>query len=170
MTSSRTLTARVAALTLAAALATGLTGCSILNTLTGTVTRDATGAATEGNGNADVFTIKVGDCLNDATVQDEEVDHLPLVPCDQPHDTEVVASVLLDDGDFPGDDAVTAAAEDKCLAAFEQYVGISYDDSALEYSYYSPTEGSWTSGDREILCTVYDPNGKITGSLKGAAA
>jgi len=33
----------------------------------------------------------------------------------------------------------------------------------------SPTEGSWSDGDREVLCLVYDPSAETVGSLAGAA-
>jgi hypothetical protein len=174
MPTTRPLTARAAGLAVALGLTLtfGLSGCSIIGDLIGggSVNRDDTGAATEDNENADAFTIAVGDCLNDASIQNEEVTTIPLVTCDKPHDTEVVASVLIDDGDFPGDDAVASRADDECLAAFEDYVGLAYEDSDYDFAYYVPTAESWAGGDREILCTVFDPNGPITGTLEGAAA
>jgi hypothetical protein len=175
---SRPLTARTAGLAVALGLVLtlGLSGCSIISDLVGggSVSRDDTGTATEDNENADAFTITVGDCLNDSSVvtteEVTEVSTVPLVTCDKPHDTEVVSSVLFEDGDYPGDDAVLARGDEECVAAFEEYIGFSYADSVYDYGYYLPTEESWAGGDREILCTVYDPAGKINGTLEGAAA
>ena len=165
---SRTLLARAAGLALVLVLAPTLAGCGIINTLTGNVSRDDSGTAIEDNGNADVFTIRAGDCLDDATVGDDEVDSLPLVTCDQPHDTEVVAVVTAEGEDYPGDEAIGKQAEELCVAEFEEYVGLAYADSMYQVGYYTPTSGSWQSGDREIVCTVYDPAGKIETTLESA--
>lgn len=146
-----------------------LAGCSLLGQVGGngdggdTGTDGGTGEGTD----TDAFAIKVGDCLNDASVS-EEVSSVPVIDCSEPHDSEAYASIMMPDGDFPGEEAVTAAAEEGCLAEFEGYVGIPYEDSSFEVSFYFPTEGSWGDGDREILCTVYDPSGQTTGSAQGS--
>jgi hypothetical protein len=145
-----------------AAATVALAGCSLLGQPGGNG-----GGGGEGT-DTDAFAIKVGDCLNDAEVE-EEVSSVPVVDCSEPHDSEAYASIMMPDGDFPGGDAVTAAAEEGCLAEFEGYVGIAYEESAYEVSFYFPTEASWGGGDREILCTVYDPSGKTSGSAKGSA-
>jgi hypothetical protein len=175
MSTSRPSTARAAgiAVALGLVLTLGLSGCSILSNFIGgtPISRDDSGAATEDNENADAFTITVGDCLNDSsivTTEMTEVATVPLVTCDKPHDTEVISSVLVEDGEYPGDEGISTRATDECLAAFEDYIGFSYADSVYDYGYYLPTEESWAGGDREILCTVYDPAGPINGTLEGA--
>jgi hypothetical protein len=142
-----------------------LAGCSLLGNITGNgSTGDSTGEGTD----TDVFTIKVGDCLNDSGSGDV-VTSVPTVPCAEPHDSEAFKSIIMADGDFPGDDAVQTAAVDGCKPAFDAFIGLAYDSSALDFSYYYPTEESWAQGDREILCLAYDPAGQITGTLAGAA-
>lgn len=157
------------ALTLVTLSAAGiaLSGCSLLPSFTGgdTATRDDSGEVVEGNDSTDVFTLQVGDCLNDATAA-ETVETIPTVPCDEPHDSEIYASIIMDDGDFPGADAVIAEADAACLDAFAGFAGIEYADSIYYFSYYFPTESSWAGGDREILCTIYDEAGQVTGSLQ----
>lgn len=140
-----------------------LAGCSLLNNLGG----DSGQVQGEGT-DTDVFAITVGDCLNDASAGDE-VSSVPTVPCSQPHDSEAYHAFNLPDGDYPGDDAVEAAADEGCFAAFESFVGISYQESVLDFAYYFPTTSSWAQGDREILCIAYDPAGQVTGSLQGEA-
>lgn len=158
---------RVLAVTAIAAAGFALSGCSLISQFTGggTATRDDSGEVVEGNDSTDVFTLQVGDCLNDATAS-ETVETIPTVPCDEPHDSEIYASVIMEGDTFPGTDAVIAEADAACLAAFDGFVGIAYSDSAYYYSYYFPTEGSWAGGDREILCTIYDETGQVTGSLQ----
>jgi len=158
---------RLIAVTTIAAAGLLLSGCSLLNQLTNTTPRDASGTPTAENDNADVFSIKVGDCLNDASVTGT-VTTTPIVPCNKPHDSEAYKSIRMKDGDFPGEEAVKAQADQGCADAFPGFVGLSYDDSNLKISYYFPTSDSWESGDREILCTIYDDGVKTSGSLKGA--
>ncbi|MGC5254665.1 hypothetical protein, partial [Escherichia coli] len=62
-----------------------------------------------------------------------------VLDCAQPHTYEVFSSFLVDDGTFPGDDALQTQATDRCGAVFGDFVGIPYADSALDYSYVSPT-------------------------------
>jgi hypothetical protein len=142
-----------------------LAGCSLLGNITGGNTDTGDG----GTGtDVDVFTIAVGDCLNDGGV-DGEVTTVPTVDCAEPHDSEAYASILMPDGEFPGDSVVEDFAVEECTAAFDSFVGLAYADSTLSFSYYYPTAESWTNGDREILCLLVDPAGQVTGSLKGAA-
>lgn len=151
VTSPRLLRVIAGAAIIAAGLA--LSGCSsIIGALTG---------------EDDVFSVEVGDCLNDADVSGE-VQTVPIVDCAEPHDSEAYHSHLLPDGDYPGEQAISDAASDACLDEFETFVGLHYDDSMLDATYYSPTTESWANGDREILCIVYDPAGQMTGSLAGA--
>ena len=136
-----------------------LAGCSVLS--------DALG-----EGESDVFTLAVGDCLNDEA-EEGDVSTVPVVDCDTPHDSEVYASVIMDDGDYPGVDATVAFADEQCLARFESFVGIPTTESRYGYGMLYPTAQSWAGGDREVLCRIVlgDGNGntvKVTGSLAGA--
>jgi hypothetical protein len=167
MTTTSTPWIRVIAVTTIAVAGLLLSGCSLLNQVTNTTQRDASGTPTAANDNADVFSIKVGDCLNDATATGT-VTTAPIVPCSTPHDSEAYKSILMSDGDFPGEDAVKSQADQGCADAFPAFVGIAYNDSNLSISYYFPTSDSWSNGDREILCTIYDDGVKTTGTLKDA--
>lgn len=152
----------------AAALA--LSGCSILGNIVG-----GDGATVvEGEGEqTDVFTIAVGDCLNDSSAG-ETVTSVPTVDCALPHDSEVYASIIIPDGDYPGTDVVTGQADADCQAQFDAFVGMAYADSILDYQYYYPTSETWANGDREIVCLIVDTDGagnlvQATGTLAGAA-
>lgn len=169
VTTPRIFTRRLTLMALAAAAAVSLAGCSLLGATFGgdSTARDDDGRVVEQNDSADVFSIRVGDCLNDASAGDE-VTEVPLVPCSEPHDSEVYASIIMTGDTFPGNDVVVSEADDACFERFEEFVGIPYLDSIYDFSYYFPTEGSWANGDREILCVIYDPAGqKLTGSLAG---
>ncbi|WP_167052116.1 septum formation family protein [Salinibacterium sp. ZJ77] len=155
----------------AGVIASLLTGCGILQSLTGggDATRDETGQVIEGNEASDVFLMRVGDCLNDSASGDE-VSQVPIVPCAEPHDSEIYSELRLSGSEFPGVATIEEQADEHCYTAFAEFVGVDYDSSELYFSYYMPTEGSWNDfDDRLVSCVIVDPAGQTTGSLKGAA-
>ena len=92
---------------------------------------------------------------------------MPIVECTEPHDSEAFDTGNVPDGEFPGEDAITDAAEQLCGPSFISFVGLDYSESLYDYSFYFPTEESWASGDRAVLCVAFaDDGAKITGSLK----
>ena len=113
--------------------------------------------------------LEVGDCLPLVEYTDDDVIFdLPVVPCEQPHTDEIYLIFDVEDGEFPGDDALGVTASDGCLAAFESYVGVSYDVSELDYYYYQPTKSSWNhASDRTVQCILFSYE-EVTGTLKGA--
>ncbi|MFF2607220.1 septum formation family protein [Arthrobacter koreensis] len=117
----------------------------------------------------DAVDLKVGDCLVDDP-DAEQIEAVDVLPCTQPHDTEVYAAMDMDRGSFPGEEAIDAAAQEFCLAEFQPYIGTDYSESALDIGYLTPTPTSWTLGnDREILCTVYRMDGeKLSTTVKNS--
>jgi hypothetical protein len=123
---------------------------------------------------ATAFDVAEGDCLNlpDGT-DTTEVFTVRTVPCDEPHDIEVYALVL-HPGEagaaYPGDDEVSGFADDECLARFADFVGVAYEDSALDVFYLYPQEESWTKlDDREVACGVVAVDGSpLTGTMRGS--
>lgn len=145
-----------------------LAGCANLDPLlpSDEPVRDDQGHIVEPNQQTDAFALGVGDCLNGGEAQGE-ITTVPTVPCSEPHDSEVYAAFALNGTSYPGEETVTGEAEVLCLPAFEEFVGEPYLESRLDFAYYYPTEESWASGDREVLCVIYDPEGMATGSLRG---
>ena len=122
----------------------------------------AIGCASPGN----VFSVAPGDCFDDPDPGVDEISDVPLVDCQDPHDNEVYAVVELEDGDYPGDDVVLNRAQDICLDAFEPYVAEPYATSELFATWIVPTEGSWSDGDREVVCVLFDDDGPLEGSMQ----
>jgi hypothetical protein len=120
-------------------------------------------------GDVGAFQLEVGDCLAD--FQDgTELSSVEALPCSEPHSDEIYASGSIPNGDdFPGPEAVETAAREICLAEYEEFVGLPYDDSVLDIGYLKPTEESWADGNREVLCTIFDPAAaaEVSGSLHG---
>ena len=149
---------RLAALATISLAAAALTGCSVIS------------EALNG-GESDVFTIEVGDCLNDEAASGE-ISTVPIVDCEEPHDSEIYAAIIMDDDEYPGEDATIQFADDACLGEFEDFVGVSYDDSKYGFATLYPTPESWAGGDREVLCRIALPDEsgnivKVEGSLEG---
>jgi len=155
-----TLSSTTKTLTIAALVVASLTlsGCSAITTLL--------------NGEGDVFSLEVGDCMDDyGTATD--ISSVPIVDCDKEHDAEVYAVEDIDSDSFPGVTEVSDAADEICIDAWEDFVGISYEESLLDYSALMPTEETWALGDKEVVCTIskYDESGqlvKVTDSLEGS--
>jgi hypothetical protein len=118
----------------------------------------------------DVVGLEVGDCLAEIEDTEEIFISVETVPCAEPHSEEIfaIANIPEGDGQFPGWDAIEAQAEGLCIAEFESFVGRSYEESELEFAFFTPDEAGWRAGDRLIHCTVYDPAGDTTGTLAGA--
>lgn len=99
------------------------------------------------------------------------------LPCDVPHDAELFAVFTSDlgpgtDPAFPGINALTVEADQRCAPAFEAYVGTSVDDvDELTVVYLLPTPETWPLGDRTSHCFVeaFAPDARLEGSMADAA-
>jgi hypothetical protein len=102
--------------------------------------------------------LEVGDCFD--PVRDMDDDSLlagMMLDCEEPHLMQVFGIEMLNapaGQPYPGEAEVDQQAWDACLPAFEEFVGIAFDDSKLSASYYWPTPESWLAGDRSVLCLI----------------
>jgi hypothetical protein len=136
----------------------------------GTPSPDADPSTIEGVEMVAFEDLEVGDCLPFVEYGDEqEIFELPVVSCDQPHTDEVYFVYDVEDGEFPGDAALSEATWDRCLAEFETFVGVDWEQSELDFYNYQPTKASWNRmGDRGVQCIAFSYD-DVTGSLRGAA-
>jgi hypothetical protein len=118
-----------------------------------------------------VFELSVGDCYL-APDDPDEITDVEVVDCDEPHDHEVFHAFELPDGEFPDDEAMVAAIEQECTGeAFTSYVGSEYASSEIFLSPLTPSEETWDTGDREVVCTgVLEPGSgeQLTGSFEAS--
>ena len=94
------------------------------------------------------------------------------VPCSGRHDAEVFANFKMSGGSYPGDNAVTDAADDKCYALQDTYaMDLWALPGNVDVYYFTPTRQSWRLGDREVTCMFgnTDEQGSLTGSLRNDA-
>ncbi|MCC2336186.1 septum formation family protein [Cellulomonas wangsupingiae] len=164
----------------AVALAATLTGCgSVLDSVLGdqpeAAQRDEPGGEITASAEADVFSLQVGDCLNYLALSEEstEFSSLPTVPCAEQHDAEIYAETNLTKEQYEADLALAddtetpTHADQFCYDAFSGFVGTSYEESTLDYTYLSPTPEGWAGGDDVVQCLVLHLEGGLTGSMQG---
>jgi hypothetical protein len=118
-------------------------------------------------------TLKAGDCVTSPTSTNPDLDQLTPAPCATPHLAEVIAVTTYAAGPndaYPGPTTLDRAAGTQCQDAFMGYVGIDYNASNIDLSYYYPGKDTWPGGDREIVCVADHKDGStLTGSVKGVA-
>ena len=113
-------------------------------------------------------TYGLGDCLANVPDSGADVTGIRAVSCDGEHNGEIVGVREQPDGDFPGVAAIDAAAESACRAAFETYVGTSFETSRLGMFFLYPSSETWDAGDRQIACLALAPPGELlSGSVAG---
>lgn len=134
------------------------------------VAESTTSTTATSSGTQSVFDLNVGECylqLPDA----DEIETVEAISCDAPHGIEIYELFDIDLPEFDAD-AVGDQAAEGCLAAFEPYAGISYEESWYDFDGLLPTAGSWAQGDREVVCFLFPYGDDITesvGSARGTA-
>jgi hypothetical protein len=138
--------------------------CIVANARGGTLTGSA-----EGLGGDDEFIhltrLQVGDCFD--RPEQGVVDGVERVACSQPHDAEVYFADDLTGDRYPGDTTIDEESADRCVDRFEAFVGVSYQASRLEWGAVMPNQTTWEAGSRHVACYVFDPDGKLTGTVEG---
>jgi Septum formation len=121
-------------------------------------------------GDLSVFDLQVGDCFTPPKEVKAEIQSVHVVPCKDSHTQETFAIVPYDRSDtYPGDAALDTFADGACLARYENYVGVSYLDSKLYYTYLLPSARSWNDGnDRKVVCVVTTTGEELQTSIKGS--
>jgi hypothetical protein len=114
--------------------------------------RDESGTIVQA-GELGVFNFKVGDCITGMPAG-SSIDKATGTPCKGSHEQEVYAETYLADESETAPADLKSQADQFCLSMFEQFVGLSYDESALEIVTIYPTPDSWKAGDKEFTCLV----------------
>jgi hypothetical protein len=117
--------------------------------------------------NVDADDLAVGDCFN--IPSGTSIQTVEKQPCTESHNAEVIFVGDHDGTTYPISLTLDSYIEDKCVPAFETYVGRAIDsEPELSVGYFYPSRDGWDSGDRTITCYVTEPDeGPMTESLKG---
>jgi len=121
--------------------------------------------------------LELGHCIADPyenSVQDADgtswLEGVMLVDCATVHYGEVYAVLDIEGDDPYVEDDVYSKADDLCYYAFEDYMGVSYEESMYYYDPFYPTAKSWAYGDRETTCVVTSGASDTVGTLQGSGS
>lgn len=113
---------------------------------------------------------EVGTCFNLGANRTLDGRGVKPIPCDEPHQCEVVGIYKAIGGPYPSADTLTREAQDFCVARFEDYVGFSAAESVYDLSAMVPTKNAWEDGDTDVLCLAQFPDGtSLSRSVEGTA-
>ncbi|MFI0370215.1 DUF4190 domain-containing protein [Actinomadura sp. 1N219] len=124
----------------------------------------------------DALKMRLGDCINDdsgatttATAEPVEVETVKVVPCNGPHDGEVMAIFKLPGAMLPSENKLRQLAGDGCEKRITSKISRDPAADSLATSYYYPTLESWTSGDRNVTCVAVSATEgkKLTRPIRG---
>jgi hypothetical protein len=122
--------------------------------------RDRTGDV---GGQVSVFELEPGTCLKELA-DGAAVQTVSVVACEEQHAAEVLASLRMPGGRWPGAAAVEDFATAQCVPAIHS-AGVAADPD-LRWTYFGPSESSWeTRSDRTVSCVVVSRGAALTGSV-----
>ncbi len=113
--------------------------------------------------------LDTGDCFNVLEAEGGLIEGASRRPCDQAHRFQVVGSIDIADPTYPDESRIERLASG-CIRLFEDFLGITHDDSQYDFGYFWPSRSSWQEDDRTITCVAEHPRGKdLTRDLEGIA-
>lgn len=113
--------------------------------------------------------LREGDCFELVDPEAPSVEIVRGLPCSSEHVYEVFFVGDMPDGAFPGDEAVSTFANENCLPAFEDYVGVPFEQSIWYGTPVGPTEETWGAGDRRVACLLHNQTeSSVSGSVRGS--
>jgi hypothetical protein len=138
----------------------------------GQAERDEEGVISDA-GDLTVLELQVGDGSDEpstlSTNETVEVDSVDATPCSEPHDFEVSHTFELTTAELPSPDEIMSETSDRCLDAFEPFVGSSYEESELDVDFMWPSPESWEVGDRTVVRSLTTMDGsKLVDSAAGS--
>jgi hypothetical protein len=109
----------------------------------------------------DASDLTVGACI--ILPAEDQFDDVRQLSCAEPHDGEVFFVGRHPEGDYPPDEAFEGFVDEHCLPAFATYTGSNfYEQEVLQMGWFTPTEGSWEGGDRDVTCHLTPVDGSRT--------
>jgi hypothetical protein len=105
--------------------------------------------------------LRRGDCWQAPATgasADFEVIAVEVVPCDVPHDLEVVGIVqhpAAPGAEYPTTNAILAFAFDACTRELTQYAGTTSTPRGLDVTVVWPADDAWTMGERDLICSAF---------------
>ena len=113
-----------------------------------------------------IASVKAGHCFNEPKKNSSFVPEL--TTCAAPHDEEMMGTVKLGSGGYPGTTVARRKADAACAKLFATWVGVTQDQSELGLETWWPTAGFWANQGHTAQCAVHSYDGKTVGSLRHA--
>ena len=114
--------------------------------------------------------LRAGDCFDLQDPEAEELEKVTGLPCSSEHEYETFFVGTMAEGAFPTEEGFLEWIDANCVPAFNEYVGLAYDASELDFTWLQPTSEAWNDGDRSMQCVLFHPRiHRLTESLKGSA-
>ncbi len=97
-----------------------------------------------------------------------------IVPCDEPHSHEQVASFSVAGADdpYPGEEQLGSLTASVCPNLVSTATGGRFDETSDEFdlSWTYPIESTWLDGDRTARCYIVSANGESSGTVGSGTA
>ncbi|GAA1890107.1 DUF4190 domain-containing protein [Actinomadura bangladeshensis] len=107
--------------------------------------------------------LREGDCFTGAAINDTDL--VTIVPCTQPHESEVIARSPLPNEPYPGPEKLYLQAKELCTKR-GLYLQKSRYHENLDPRLLGPDQKRWWKGDREVTCLMhYTGTGALTSPL-----
>lgn len=138
---------------------------------------DSAVEAAASDGPVSAAQLSVGDCadVNGTLLSGRisSVSDFVTIDCRQGHDTEITAKLAHPEAGagYPGADALTVWAGERCTEEGERHVGADLLDTTLSAGTLLPNFEEWSAGDNDVTCyVVADDGSKLNGPTAAAAA
>ena len=95
------------------------------------------------------------------------VDPIDPVPCNGEHTYEVFEVVPLGGDSLPSPETLRVIANNRCLPAFEEYVGVAPSHSRYNSLFFAPDEVAWETPElRRLTCLLGSPAETLTATAR----
>jgi hypothetical protein len=127
--------------------------------------RSAAGQVTRA-GTTSVYSLRTGDCLQNPGTR-LGILTVRVVPCDQPHNTQVFAVFTVAGSGYPGTAALQRQAATGCHTRIAGSINRSLITNSMTLQYLYPESQSWADGHRSITCLVVSSANMTSSVLLG---
>jgi hypothetical protein len=114
--------------------------------------------------------LQPGNCFQEPSGR---FNNVKTVDCAEAHHLEVYAVLDHPAGpneEFPGQDELVRYANPLCLAQFQGYTGVPFEQLNLADKYITPSDDAWNDGARRLVCVAGPSSGEqTTGSIRAGA-
>lgn len=115
------------------------------------------------------FDLKAGECFQDEKpTLDGEVHHtsaVRVVDCSKAHGYEVISTAEIGGSDYAGDGDMDALVHAACEAGMRARFRVTAAWDELGLVHYYPQAAQWNLGERTMVCTVTQVDGRVTGRV-----